>query len=218
MSMFNISENAANLIYTISHIILVVGAVLALMGTIGAYWSGGIRERFFDTKIAKNVADTAKANAESARANERAATLEKDAADARLETERIKERLAVTAKLAEPTKLTFLSAVRNTEGTELCETVFFRASKNESMGQLDFNIIILGDTNVTISKLWPSLKAGAFQTGDHSFQRAKNGKSGTLSYIPLGAGIAAFDITLSGPAVVRITGNRLHEPCDVKIE
>jgi hypothetical protein len=72
MSMFDISEGAANGIYSVSNALLIIGAALALVGTLGAIWSGGVRERFFDTKISKNQSDTAKANVEAARANERA--------------------------------------------------------------------------------------------------------------------------------------------------
>ncbi len=70
--MFDISEATANGIYSVSNALLIIGTALVLVGTFGAIWSGGVRERFFDTKISKNRSDTAKANAEAARANERA--------------------------------------------------------------------------------------------------------------------------------------------------
>jgi len=72
MAMFNVSEQAANLVYVIFNIILVLGAVLALVGTIGVFWSGGIREHFADLKISKNIAETSVAKADAANANARA--------------------------------------------------------------------------------------------------------------------------------------------------
>ena len=130
----------------------------------------------------------------------------------------LEQRTMETAKLAEPTKLTLKATVRNPEVKELCVTVFFEASKNEALGRLEFDVAVVGDSTATITKLWPSLKAGAFQSGDGSFQPSPGGKSAKLQYVPIGAELAAFDITLSGPAVVQITGNRLPKPVVVKIE
>lgn len=70
--MFDIPENAANAIFYFSNILLVIGAVFALVGTIGVIWAGGLREKFSDIKISKNMADTAKANEGAALANKRA--------------------------------------------------------------------------------------------------------------------------------------------------
>jgi hypothetical protein len=76
----NISLTAANTIYAISGVILVIGAVLTVVGTIGAIWSGEIREKYSDERTAANEAQTARANA--------------DAAQAGLEAERIKLQVA----------------------------------------------------------------------------------------------------------------------------
>jgi hypothetical protein len=43
---FAISNSTANAIYSVASTVLVIGAVLTLLGTIGAIWSGGIREKF----------------------------------------------------------------------------------------------------------------------------------------------------------------------------
>lgn len=79
-SMFNITSTAADAIFTYANILLVVGAVLAVVGTVGVFWSTGIRERFADERIAANEAETARAKA--------------DAAQARLEQERLKAQMA----------------------------------------------------------------------------------------------------------------------------
>ncbi len=92
--MFDITLSLADRIYAISHVLLVVGAVLALLGSIGVFWSGGIRERFSDQRIAFNEAETAKAQAEAAKANEKVAELENETAKAKLETERLKRELS----------------------------------------------------------------------------------------------------------------------------
>lgn len=81
--MFNISQSTANGIFGLSNVILSIGALLVLLGTIGAIWSGGIRERFADDRISSNEAktlqatlDAAKADAKAAKANERTALAE----------------------------------------------------------------------------------------------------------------------------------------------
>jgi hypothetical protein len=73
LSIFDVSSATANIIYTLSNLILVLGALLVLLGTVGAVFSGGIRERFADERISKNEADTATANARAAEAEQRAA-------------------------------------------------------------------------------------------------------------------------------------------------
>ncbi|NTY40046.1 hypothetical protein [Burkholderia diffusa] len=81
-SMFNITQPVADALFSWANVLLVVGAVSALVGTIGVFWSGGIREKFADERIAANEAETAKANAE--------------VAQARLEQERLKTQIAAT--------------------------------------------------------------------------------------------------------------------------
>ena len=80
--MLDISLNAANSIYIVSNAALVLGALCVLLGTLGAVWSGGVRERHSDERIARNEAETATANA-------RAAEAEKGAAEARLKLAQI---------------------------------------------------------------------------------------------------------------------------------
>jgi hypothetical protein len=66
--MFSITSQFADFIYTWSNALLVLGATLALVGTAGVFWSGGVREKFADERIAANEAETAKAKAETAQA------------------------------------------------------------------------------------------------------------------------------------------------------
>jgi hypothetical protein len=66
--MFNVSLPVADAIFTWANVVLVIGAVLAFVGTAAVFWSTGIRERYADERIAANEAETAKAKAETARA------------------------------------------------------------------------------------------------------------------------------------------------------
>lgn len=67
-SMFSITAQVADAIYSWSNVLLVFGATLALIGTAGVFWSGGVREKFADERISANEAETAKAKAETAKA------------------------------------------------------------------------------------------------------------------------------------------------------
>jgi hypothetical protein len=90
--MFDLSESSANTIYHVASVLIVAGALIGLLGAFGATWAGGARDRFADRRLSDNTTSTAKANETAAIANERAASLEKEAAAARLELEQIKER------------------------------------------------------------------------------------------------------------------------------
>lgn len=85
--MLNISLSSANAIYTLSGVMLVLGALFTVVGTFAGIWSGGVRERYGDERIARNEAETAAAKAQAASANA-------EAAKANLEQQRLKERLA----------------------------------------------------------------------------------------------------------------------------
>jgi hypothetical protein len=73
MSVFDISQPLADALSGWSNVALTVGAFLVLVGTIGVFWTGGIRERYADERISKNEAETATAKATAAVANESAA-------------------------------------------------------------------------------------------------------------------------------------------------
>jgi hypothetical protein len=66
--MFDLSQEAANGIFDLATIALIVGAALVLLGAIAALWSSGIRERYASELISKSTADTAAANAAAERA------------------------------------------------------------------------------------------------------------------------------------------------------
>src|SRR4051812_42960759 len=82
-----ISSDAANFIFTWSNVALVVGAILALLGTLGVFWAGGIRERYGDERLASAEAKVAQANADAAESR-------KEAELAKLQTEKLKQQLS----------------------------------------------------------------------------------------------------------------------------
>lgn len=74
--MFEMTLSRANTFYNIANAALVLGAMLVLLGTIVAIWTGGIKERFGDERLSNNETETARANESAAAARERAALLE----------------------------------------------------------------------------------------------------------------------------------------------
>jgi hypothetical protein len=86
-TMQNVPLSVADTVFVWANIVLVIGAILAFVGTAAVFWSTGIRERYADERIAANEAETAKANAEAAKANA-------EAAKAKLEQERLKAQMA----------------------------------------------------------------------------------------------------------------------------
>lgn len=94
MSMFDVPLATANAIYNLANVVLIFGAVLVTVGTIAAIWSGGIRGMYADERISQNEINTASANEAAANANEHAALLAKEAEQARLETEQLRQQMA----------------------------------------------------------------------------------------------------------------------------
>lgn len=82
--MFDVPIEAAKSIHNFANTALIVAIVTMTGATILTMWMGGIIARHTEERISMN-------ERESAEAHERAAVLEKDAAEARLETERVKE-------------------------------------------------------------------------------------------------------------------------------
>jgi hypothetical protein len=98
-SMLDLSLPTANALFGLSNIALILGGVLVLIGTVGVFWTTGIRDRYADERISNNEARAALANEGAAKANERASALAKEAEHERL------ERLKLEAEIA-PRRLT----------------------------------------------------------------------------------------------------------------
>jgi len=92
--MLDVPLPAANALFTLSNIVGILGAVFVVAGAIGAFWFGGIRDRYADERISANEAKTATANAQALRLTESNKQLEIE-----LEKERI-ERLRLEVMVA----------------------------------------------------------------------------------------------------------------------
>lgn len=95
--MWNISSPLADSLFSWSNVVLIIGAALVFIGTIGSIKMAAIREHFADIRISDNeratkgaIAESDVAKADAAKANERAAELEREAAKSREEAERLK--------------------------------------------------------------------------------------------------------------------------------
>jgi hypothetical protein len=113
----HMTSHTADSLFTVSNILLIFGAVIVLVGTIGVFWIGGIRERFADERISANEAKTsgAKAEAELARENTEKLKSVNLILETNLEKER-SARLELESKLAyrhlsEDQKRAFVSAL-----------------------------------------------------------------------------------------------------------
>lgn len=107
------SLESTETIATISNILIVIGAVFALVGTIGSVWSAGEIGQLTNLRITENEAKAKQALADVAMANARAAQLEKDAAEARLETEKIKKQFS-WRRLSKQQTMTIIENVKTT--------------------------------------------------------------------------------------------------------
>jgi len=67
--MLNLTQGNASTLNVISNIVLIVGAVMALVGTFGAYWSSTVLSRYADQRSELNERLTAQANERAAQAN-----------------------------------------------------------------------------------------------------------------------------------------------------
>jgi hypothetical protein len=99
--MWNITASQADLWFSIANVVLIIGAALVLMGTIGAIIMANVREEFANERISTNEVETQhaiargeEAKAEAAQANARAAEANKIAEEERLARIKIEERLA----------------------------------------------------------------------------------------------------------------------------
>ena len=102
IAVFDLSSSAANSWFGFANIILIVGALLVLVGTVMVAWTGSIRDRYTEERTLHHEADIAAANAQAEHAKLEAAKANDSAARANLaaEIERV-ARLQLEAKLAD---------------------------------------------------------------------------------------------------------------------
>ena len=88
--MWEITSPLADRLFTISNAVIIVGAAMVLIGTIGAIVLSGVREQFSNARISDNEAKTAQASAESEIAKKGAAEANARALEAQLALEKFK--------------------------------------------------------------------------------------------------------------------------------
>ncbi|MGK9167917.1 hypothetical protein KXR53_16540 [Inquilinus limosus] len=99
--MSNISPSQADFWHQISNLVLIVSSVFVLLGTVGSYMFGVIKERFSDERIRANELETASANKAAALANENTEKLRESNLILQASAERERAaRLALEAKIA----------------------------------------------------------------------------------------------------------------------
>jgi hypothetical protein len=76
--MWNVSSPMADFWFTVSNVILIVGALAVFVGTIGSITMGAAKEHFSDLRISENELATSKANRRAAELEKEAASLEAD--------------------------------------------------------------------------------------------------------------------------------------------
>jgi hypothetical protein len=88
--MWEISSASADRLFAISNAVLIIGAAMVLIGTIGAIVLSGFREQFSNARLSDNETKTAQAIAESDTAKMGAAEANARALEAQLALERFK--------------------------------------------------------------------------------------------------------------------------------
>ncbi len=99
--MLDLTSAQADTWHSIFNGVLILGAAMALLGTLGTRWTGKLKEQYSNNRIAAAEVETARANEgtalarkETAILNERAAGLQKESEALRVEYERLKLRVA----------------------------------------------------------------------------------------------------------------------------
>jgi len=129
---FNISQNAADSIFSISNISLVIGTSVVLIATIGVIYSSSIREKYSNERIALNERLALVAKADAAKANENAAFANESAAKSNL-------RAAEVEKQNAELRIKFANRRINSEQHKI---LLQELSKNPS----SFNMETMGDS------------------------------------------------------------------------
>jgi hypothetical protein len=88
--MWEISSPLADRLFAVSNAVLIIGAAMVLIGTIGAIVLSGIREQFSNARLSDNETKTAQAIAESDTAKKGAADANARALEAQLALEKFK--------------------------------------------------------------------------------------------------------------------------------
>jgi hypothetical protein len=130
----------------------------------------------------------------------------------------INKQIEATAALAIPPTLTLTGKDTEVLTSGYKITLQFTPSKNEPLGSIVFVASIDDHSGAKILNFWPSIKGGAFSSGDDSKKISADGKSAQLSYSLISMGRPTFDLTLTKKARIRIEGNYFKNPIVVDTE
>lgn len=101
-----------------------------------------------------------------------------------------------------PNILSFRGAEANFQNGTI--TLQFEPARDEPLGELRFGFSIPAGTGAKIVRCMPGVTAAGVEE-----QIANDGQTATLRFTPLGGGPPMVRLTLSKPAAVDVTGNRL---------
>jgi hypothetical protein len=120
-------------------------------------------------------------------------------------------------ELAQPVELHFAQIVTEQSEKGLTSFVVFRATKNEALGRLTFSVALPKGGSARVISFVPSLKGGAFSSGDQTNNVAPDGLTAELTYVPMAPEHAVLELITSGETPIRIEGNKLAKPCEIKV-
>lgn len=164
MGFFDVSLDTANEFYSWGWRASVAGALLTSFGVGFLFWGTRIRDRDFEIQVSTLNSEAGAARERASKLGERAAGLEKQAADARLETERLKSMVvwrqidrssAQTLKeelSASPSKVTILYTMSDPEASALAiqiAKIFQSAQWKIAMAALSINGRLFFDLGVS---------------------------------------------------------------------
>ena len=136
-----------------------------------------------------------------------------------LQIRNIEQELDKAKAMAEPSKLIFNSNKIKKTDKGFLTTIRFKPTKNQSLGQIIFFAKLPDKSKAKILNFWPSIEnSPAFQFGKQSKQIDGDGQNARLIYSLISFGYPSIDLEVSEATEVRIEGNYLIEPLDLKIE
>ncbi len=232
--MFGQGKGSAGLVTFLS-VALIVGLTLVLSDRISELTLNNVGT--IKTSVVQAQADAEEVAKIRVRVEHQAATLDlvaKESADAKKlladlqnanktaeeKVKQLEQKTAEATKLAEPVVLRYARTVIHPEANEgLFATIVYEASKPDPIGAIEFQVAIIGESSASLIRIYPSLEEGGnYLMNAFSLNNYPSEKRMTLNYQAMEGGKAAINLFLSGPARVRITGNRLKEPQELEIK
>ncbi len=113
-------------------------------------------------------------------------------------------------ELAKPPTLTLNAAQVDKKDKGLEVLLQFRPSKDVGLGSLDFIVKIVNDCATIIISGEPSVNHHPYTGGPA--QISQDGKQASFNFAIIGAGNPTLKLTLSGEALLQITGSKLGKP------